>query len=126
MSPSLKTIASFLLIVLTVYVLVSANTNATSRKWPAGKSPSEVGNKVADFVLSNYQVYDKPPILTDKPVLRHDYASVSAYYGVLIFADQTNNHKLLKGVTKAYEPYRVGKKTPTMGHVDNNLFGIKK
>ena len=92
---SLKTIAFPLLIVLAVCTMAFANANDTPKKWPAGKSPSDVGNKVADFVLSNYQIYGKPPILTDKPVLMHDYASVSAYYGVLIFTDQTNSRRLL-------------------------------
>jgi prepilin-type N-terminal cleavage/methylation domain-containing protein len=95
-----------------------------SPEFTAGKSPTEVGNKVAHFVLGNYQAYGRPTTPTDKPVLRSDYASVCAYYGVLIFADQTNNRKLLEDVIEAYEPYRVGKKQPRTGHGDKNVFGI--
>jgi unsaturated rhamnogalacturonyl hydrolase len=110
--------------VLAMCALLVTSTSSAQTQWPAGKAPTEVGNKVAHFVLGNYQVYGKPATPTDKPVLLSDYASVCAYYGVLLFAEQTKNRELFRSVIEAYEPYRVGKKTPRTGHVDNNVFGI--
>ena len=78
--------------------------------WPVGKSPTEVGNKVANNVVS-------------RP-LTYLYYSVCSYYGVLIFSEATNNTELRNSVIATYEPYLMGEKSPRTGHVDNNLFGI--
>lgn len=81
--------------------------------WPAGKSPREVGRKVAENVLS-------------RPT-GHGYTHACVYYGVLIFADaigRSEEKSLADRVIEIYTPYRSGEKKPATGHVDNNVFGI--
>jgi len=108
--------------VLTLCTAIGAH--AAQKEWPTGKSPIEVGNKVAEYVLGNAQPYGKRPSPVTKPTLLPDYASACSFYGMLIYADQTKNRGLLNKVIEAYEPYRTGKELPYMGHGDNNVFGM--
>ncbi len=78
--------------------------------WPSGKSPAEVGYKIASNIVSRE--------------LRYVYAAACAYYGALIFSDVTNDPDLSNRVITNYEPFLMGEKSPRTGHVDNNLFGI--
>ena len=104
--------------------LAVTSVGAEPTTWPTGKAPIEVGHLVAQYVLGHSQPYGKVPLPVAKPTLRSDYASVCAFYGVLMFADAADNPGRRASVLEAYEPYRVGEKMPQMGHVDHNLFGI--
>ena len=75
-------------------------------------------------MLGHFQPANRVIAPVAQPTLRPFYASACAYFGVLIFADVADHAGLRDAVIEAYEPYRTGKKTPLMGHVDNNLFGI--
>ncbi len=78
--------------------------------WPVGKSPVEVGRRIASYIVSRE--------------LRYVYAATCAYYGALIFSDATHDTDLRNRVIANYEPFLMGDKSPRTGHVDNNLFGI--
>jgi rhamnogalacturonyl hydrolase YesR len=74
-------------------------------------SPQEVGNRIANNIISRD--------------LSDAYACACSFYGVCIFSEATNNPQLLSAVIDKYQPYVTGQKTPrNPGHVDWNVFGI--
>lgn len=93
-----------------VVLVVCSVAPVAAQEWPAGKSPIELGNKVAQDVLS-------------RPMY-HSYPDSCSWYGVLTFSEATNNIQMRQRIEKAYEPYLIGDRIPRTGHVDHNLFGI--
>jgi rhamnogalacturonyl hydrolase YesR len=90
------------------------------KNWPPGRSPQEIGQRVADrFLLSPHGKYggkEKPHV---------PYFEVCTWYGALTFADETNNKSLQKKLIERFVPL-FDKDTallPVPDHVDYNVFG---
>lgn len=87
--------------------------------WPAGDSPKEVGERLAEhFVTTPYQIDSSTTI---------GYPVVCAWYGALTFAQLTHNDALRGELIRKFEPLMPGGKdvawTPLRHHVDDNIFG---
>lgn len=78
-------------------------------------TPAEIGKRVANNILARHVDYNGS---------FWKYPWACSYYGVMIFADATNDAVLKNQVIKVYEPYRTGQRAPHEGHVDYNVFGI--
>lgn len=87
-------------------------------EWPAGLSPTDVGDRVAShFVTSPHQYTE-----------RIHYSEVITWYGALLFAEQTKNTALRDSLIKRFEPLLPGGKEdfrlPNRRHVDDSVFGV--
>lgn len=88
--------------------------------WPAGSSPQEVGQRVADrFVASPHQNYGRPT-----PPKTVTYPEVCTWYGALVFADMSKNEPLKAQLAARFEPIFREEKTmvPVPDHVDYTVF----
>lgn len=85
-------------------------------EWPAGKSPREVGKKVAERFAASAHLRDNTII----------YPEVCAWYGSLTFAqlsgDKDLSRRLLDRLDKLMTPAEA-KLVPTQRHVDYSVFG---
>ncbi len=86
--------------------------------WPAGRSPQEVGKRLADhFVTSPHQY-----------TATIHYSEVCAWYGALTFAQLTHDNALRDALIKKFEPIMPGgpeaSHIPQRHHVDDNIFGV--
>ncbi|MEA2711772.1 MAG: unsaturated rhamnogalacturonyl hydrolase [Phycisphaerales bacterium] len=88
--------------------------------WPAGKSPKEIGDRVARrFVESPHQNFGRPGMPD-----RITYPEVCAWYGALTFAKETDNNALRKQLVARFEPLFGAeiKMVPKPDHVDHTIF----
>ena len=91
------------------------------RGWPAGSSPQEIGDKVAERFLQ------LPHRLTtnqaEQPYI--DYPESVAWYGALTFADLSKNSDLRSRLIKRFDPLfgDDAKLIPIPKHVDLTVFG---
>ena len=78
----------------------SATASANFSDWPAGKSPKEIGDRIAKhFVESPHQNFGNP----GRP--RHiTYPEVCTWYGALTFAQVTNDDALKTALVKRFDP----------------------
>ncbi len=92
---------------------------------PGNASPSTLGKKAADAVFEHPTGRANALSLV-LGRLDIQYPMVCARYGVLMFADATEDDELLNRLVKVYEPFLSGKRKPRMwlGHVDYKVFGI--
>ena len=98
----------------------STTTSAHFSNWPAGKSPKEIGDRVAArFVESPHANFGRP----GKPN-RITYPEVCAWYGALAFAKVTDNDPLRKQLIARFEPLFNEEKqfVPRADHVDHTVF----
>jgi unsaturated rhamnogalacturonyl hydrolase len=89
--------------------------------WPAGRSPQEIGQRVADrFVASPHPNFGR-----DTPPSRISYPEICAWYGALTFADLTKNDALRKQLVARFDPLFDREKhlVPIPDHVDHSVFG---
>jgi len=89
--------------------------------WPAGASPVEVGNRVADRFLSQpHSQFGRP----GKPT-HITYPDVCTWYGGLMFAKASGNKQLASRLARRFEPLfgPEARLIPQPDHVDNNVFG---
>jgi unsaturated rhamnogalacturonyl hydrolase len=91
------------------------------KNWPAGASPQEVGQRVAErFVASphgNMGKYAPPAHII--------YPEVCAWYGSLTFAQLSGNKDLTAQLIKRFDPLFAGESNlvPVPDHVDSTVFG---
>src|SRR5689334_5557258 len=88
--------------------------------WPAGTSPQEIGQRVADnFVAKPHSNFNRPG-----PPNRITYPEACTWFGALQFADVTKNEKLRGQLVERFEPlFREEKKLlPIPDHVDHTMF----
>ena len=104
-------------------ILLSGCVHAPSRKtgafdnWPAGKSPQEVGYKVATNML--------PRWIVTKPAVH--YAEDSAWVHGLQFAQLTGDAALKEALIRRFDIFLAPGGTNLISmarHVDHNIFGI--
>ncbi len=86
--------------------------------WPEGRSPQEVGKRLAEhFVTSPHQY-----------TATIHYSEVCAWYGALTYAQLTHDNALRAALIKKYEPLMPGgaeaDRIPQRHHVDDSIFGI--
>ena len=80
--------------------LAAGAESSNFSSWPEGKSPKEVGERVAKhFVGSPHQNFGRP----GKPN-KITYPEVCAWYGALTFAKVTNDDGLKQQLVKRFEP----------------------
>jgi rhamnogalacturonyl hydrolase YesR len=72
--------------------------------------PEEIGKRVASHIL--------------KPRIKWRYQRVCAYYGACKFSEAIGDESILHQMEASYKPFLEGKRSPRMGHVDYNVFGI--
>lgn len=85
-------------------------------KWPQGKSPREIGKRVAErFTPSKH--------LRDNTII---YPEVCAWYGALTFAKLSSDKDLTRRLIARFDPLLTPKEAalvPTERHVDFSVFG---
>src|SRR5438067_861748 len=89
----------FVVLIAILATFASAQTTQFS-DWPAGKSPKEVGDLVANrFVPSPHFNANKPT-----PPVRITYPEICTWYGALTFAKATDNTALRDQLIKRFQP----------------------
>jgi unsaturated rhamnogalacturonyl hydrolase len=92
------------------------------RTWPAGASPEEIGDKVAERFLSrphtNFGRPDAPQSIT--------YPESVAWYGALTFAQASRDRTLAEQLIGRFDPLFTTESNlvPAPDHVDHTVFGI--
>jgi len=84
-------------VIFLCFVMFPSEVFGAAARWPAGKSPEEVGRLAADFTVRNHMG-------------SIDYANSCCAYGVLKFAAVTGDASLRTRVEAAYAPYLSGSK----------------
>jgi rhamnogalacturonyl hydrolase YesR len=86
--------------------------------WPAGRSPEEVGKRLAEHFVTSPHQYTKTI----------HYAEVCSWYGALTYAQLTHDDALRAALIKKYEPLLPGgteaDRIPVRHHVDDSIFGV--
>jgi len=86
--------------------------------WPAGISPQEVGNRVAEHFVTSAHQYGATI----------HYSEAATWYGALTFAQLTHDDALRTELIKKFEPLMPGgaeaSRIPVRHHVDDSIFGI--
>jgi len=110
--------------IVTLGLLMSAAAATLSAQqdyfsnWPAGRSPEDVGKRLADHFVSSPHQY----------TATIHYSEVCAWYGALTFAELTHNNGLRDSLVKKFEPLMPGgpeaSRIPQRHHVDDNIFGV--
>ncbi|MGC4101879.1 glycoside hydrolase family 88/105 protein [Ferruginibacter sp.] len=91
------------------------------KKFPQGRSPQEIGMKLAQtFINAPHGVYNAPGTKPHIP-----YFEVCNWYGALTFAALTNNKALRKKLVERYLPLmdKDSALLPVPDHVDYTVFG---
>ncbi|MDR3792311.1 MAG: glycoside hydrolase family 88 protein [Terracidiphilus sp.] len=97
--------------------LLPAQQNYFSN-WPKGRSPEEVGKRLAEHFVASPHQYTKTI----------HYSEVCTWYGALTYAQLTKNDALRDALIKKYEPLLPGgaeaDRIPLRHHVDDSIFGV--
>jgi rhamnogalacturonyl hydrolase YesR len=109
-------LAAFSMILSLGAVTASAQQDYFSN-WPEGRSPQEVGKRVAEHFLPT-------PHQGNGTIF---YGEVATWYGALTFAQLTHDDALRSALIKKYEPLMPGgaeaDRIPKRHHVDDSIFG---
>jgi rhamnogalacturonyl hydrolase YesR len=91
------------------------------KKWPAGRSPQEIGKRVAERLIaiphSNFGRPGPPPYIT--------YPEVATWYGALTFAQLSGDKDLDTRLIQRFDPLFSAESelVPVPDHVDRTVFG---
>jgi unsaturated rhamnogalacturonyl hydrolase len=99
----------------------AAAQNKYFKKWPAGKSPQQVGALVANrFVATPYTNFG-----SDTPPSSITYSEVCAWYAALKFAKASKSAILTTKLYDRFKPLLLEKQNliPRADHVDHTVFG---
>lgn len=110
--------------ILIVANSVGQNKDYDLENWPVGKSPQEIGLRIAEKYLNSPHSQfgnTKPP----KPPKQITYPDVCTWLGGMWFAEATKNKKLLGRFEDRFQPLfnEESNLLPKPNHVDNNVFG---
>jgi unsaturated rhamnogalacturonyl hydrolase len=114
-------VLAVLLACVTMMIPMCAGQQKEFRKWPAGSSPKEVGERVAErFVTSPHANFSKntpPEFIT--------YPESVAWYGALKFAQLSGNRGLTSRLIRRFDPLfeQESALVPSPDHVDKTVFG---
>jgi len=92
------------------------------KTWPKGRTPEEVGTRIAERFLSQpHSQYGR----VGKAPKQITYPDVCAWYGSLAFAKATANGPLAARLAQRFEPLfgADARLLPVPNHVDNTVFG---
>ncbi|GAA3624418.1 glycoside hydrolase family 88/105 protein [Flavivirga jejuensis] len=117
----------FKLLAVILWLSIGLNTEAQDfnfKNWPEGKSPKEIGLRIAGKFLKtghsrfgNTHPKNPPSYIT--------YPDVCTWLGGMWFAEATKNKVLFRGFEDRFTPLFGEEKNllPKPNHVDNNVFG---
>jgi rhamnogalacturonyl hydrolase YesR len=91
-------------------------------QWPEGKSPEEIGTRIANKYLSMpHSHWGK----YRKPANRITYPDICTWLGGLWFAKETGDEEMYNRLAERFQPLFGAEKhlQPRPDHVDNNVFG---
>ena len=112
-----------LIMIMTVF-FVTCQSNTDLEHFPEGKSPEEIGLRIAEKFLStsHSQYGDTRP---SEPPTQITYPDVCAWLGGMWFAETTRDTALLSRFKARFQPLFNEEKNmlPVPNHVDNNVFG---
>jgi rhamnogalacturonyl hydrolase YesR len=122
----MKTIASIFSFILLLNVVT---TNAQPKDydlkhWPTGKSPIEIGTRIAEkFLKTPHSRYGNTH--PDTPPTQITYPDVCTWLGGMWFAEVTRNDQLFSRFESRFAPLfdKEANLLPKPNHVDNNVFG---
>lgn len=88
--------------------------------WPVGKSPTEIGNRIAENFVSYKLNYERDP--NWKYIF---YPETCAWYGSLTVASLTGNDVLKDKLLRKFDPLLSveARRIPANSHVDDRVFG---
>jgi unsaturated rhamnogalacturonyl hydrolase len=121
-----KTTTSIFSFILMINVVI-ANAHPQSydlKKWPEGKSPLEIGNRIAEkFLNTPHSLYGNTHPAT--PPAQITYPDVCTWLGGMWFAEITKNKELFNRFESRFAPLfdKEANLLPKPNHVDNNVFG---
>lgn len=98
----------------------AAKQRSTFRNWPAGKSPREIGKRVAERLVSTpHANFGKP-----EPPTQITYPEAATWYGALIFAQASHDKQLESRLIQRFQPLFGDEANliPKPVHVDNTVF----
>jgi rhamnogalacturonyl hydrolase YesR len=87
------------------------------KNWPAGKSPKEIGKRVAERFAPSKHLRENSPII---------YPEVCAWYGALTFARLSGDKDLSNRLIRRFDPLLTpegARFLPVARHVDFSVFG---
>ena len=119
-----KLYLAIVLLLSTVAFSCKKDKNYDLKHWPQGKSPEEIGARIAEkFLNTPHSLYGNTH--PDTPPEQITYPDVCTWLGGLWFAEQTDNKELLNQLQERFEPLFDTEKhlQPKHNHVDNNVFG---
>lgn len=119
-----KTLFSIIVFFLGINILNTQAQDQEFKNWPKGKSPQEIGKRIASkFLKTSHTYYGNTH--PEKPPVQVTYPDVCTWLGGMWFAEVTNDKELFNGFVKRFEPLFSTEKNlqPKPNHVDNNVFG---
>jgi rhamnogalacturonyl hydrolase YesR len=122
----MKATNSFFILLLLLLVIKgnAQSKNYDLKNWPEGKSPEEIGQRIAEkFLVTAHSRYGNTR--PETPPTQITYPDVCTWLGGLWFAEATADEKLSKRFEERFQPLFDTEKhlQPKPNHVDNNVFG---
>jgi len=123
----MKSLKKFLPVVLLLLMAIGLNAKPKDydlKHWPAGKSPLEIGTRIAEkFLKTSHSRYGNTH--PEKPPTQITYPDVCTWLGGMWFANVTKNDALFGRFEARFAPLFSNEKNlqPKPNHVDNNVFG---
>ena len=123
----MRTSYKWWLLPLLVFAAFATISNAEDRpkefkKWPAGKSPREIGTRVAEhFVTTPHTNFGRP-----EPATFITYPESVAWYGALTFTSVSGDKELTNKLVRRFDPLFGPEASfiPEPTHVDLTVFGV--
>ena len=117
------------LLVLSLLLLAVVGLNAKTKEydlkhWPEGKSPLEIGTRIANkFLNTAHSRYGNTH--PETPPTQITYPDVCTWLGGTWFAEVTKNDQLFSRFEARFTPLfdKEANLQPKPNHVDNNVFG---
>jgi unsaturated rhamnogalacturonyl hydrolase len=110
------------LVSITAMNVFAENQPKEFKKWPAGKSPQEIGKRFAEhFVTTPHTNFGR-----SEPTKFITYPESVAWYGALTFADVSGDKDLTAKLIKRFDPLFGPEASflPEPTHVDLTVFGV--
>jgi len=120
----MKNLKTLLFAVLMTVFTVAQAQDFKFKNWPEGKSPKEVGMRIAEkFLDTPHSRYGNTR--PEKPPTQITYPDVCTWLGGMWFAEVTKDDALFGHFQDRFEPLFSSEKhlLPEPNHVDNNVFG---
>jgi rhamnogalacturonyl hydrolase YesR len=114
-------------LILLIFIVTGGNAQSHSydlKHWPKGKSPEEIGSRIAEkFLKTPHSKYGNTHPTT--PPIQITYPDVCTWLGGMWFAEVTRNNQLFTRFESRFAPLfdKEVNLLPKPNHVDNNVFG---